>query len=94
MVCVYAPCRYEAILRRDLAPLQVMKLLLLDATTSNAFLSLFFTWSHEAIVFTKAHQAFILYAAILSTFLVQAFFFDLGGWLGGWLVGWLAGWLV
>ena len=68
---------YEALLRRDLTARQAIWMFLLDMSTSNAFLSLFFTWSHEAIVFTKAHQTFILYAAILSTFLVQAFFFEL-----------------
>ncbi len=55
-----------------------MWLLLLDVATRNAFVSLFFTWGHEAIVYTTAHRSFILYAAVLSTFLVQAFYFDPG----------------
>ena len=67
---------YEAILRGWLTAREVVVLVLLDTLSSNAFVSLFFAWSHEAVVFTKAHQAFILYSAVMSTFLVQAFFFD------------------
>jgi hypothetical protein len=70
--------RQEAILRRWLTARQAMWLLLLDVATRNAFVSLFFTWGHEAIVYTTAHRSFILYAAVLSTFLVQAFYFDPG----------------
>ena len=42
------------------------------------FLAMFFRWSHERIVFTRADKAYLLYGGILSTFLVQAFLFDAG----------------
>ena len=69
---------YEAILRGWLLMDQVTSLLTLDIVTTNPFLALLFRWSHEHIVFTQADKAIGLYAGVLSTFLVQAFFFDAG----------------
>ena len=67
----------EAFLRNWLPPRDVATLLALHFLTTNSFLALAFRWSHEHVVFTQADKAFMLYAAILSTFLVQAFLSDL-----------------
>lgn len=65
---------FESILRGWLSARQVVWILFLNAVTSNAVLSLCFTWSHDHMVFTQADKAFILYASILSTFLAVVFF--------------------
>ena len=67
---------FEAILRGWLSPGQILALVSLQLLSVNAYLSLFFTWSHEHLVYTAADKAYVLYAALLSTFLVQAFFLD------------------
>jgi len=68
---------FEAILRGWLPAKSVASLMSLSVLSSNTFLSLLFRWAHEFVVFTQADKAFTLYAAILSTFLVQAFLSDL-----------------
>lgn len=70
---------FEAILRRFLSPAQVVRVVSLQIVTVSPFLSLFFRWSHERIVFTRVDKAYLLYAAVLGTFLVQAFLFDAEG---------------
>eukprot|EP00750_Incisomonas_marina_P010853 INCI16312.9.p1 GENE.INCI16312.9~~INCI16312.9.p1 ORF type:complete len:1916 (+),score=402.72 INCI16312.9:439-6186(+) len=65
-----------AILRGWLSAGQVAGLVFLQVLTVNPFIALFFRWSHERIVFTQADKAFILYSGVVSTFLVQAFYFD------------------
>jgi len=67
---------FEAILRGWVRGGQVLGLVFLQILAVNPFIGLFFRWSHETIVFTASDKAFILYASLLSTFLVQAFFFD------------------
>lgn len=66
----------EAILRGWLTPRAVTLLLFTSVLTSNSFVGLLFRWAHEHLVFTQADKAFLLYNAILSTFLVQAFLAD------------------
>eukprot|EP00750_Incisomonas_marina_P021517 INCI449.2.p1 GENE.INCI449.2~~INCI449.2.p1 ORF type:complete len:3169 (+),score=588.56 INCI449.2:893-9508(+) len=68
---------FEAIIRGWLPKRQVLGLVALDILTGNTFLTLLFRWSHEHVVYTQADKAFMLYAAFLSTFLVQAFLADL-----------------
>lgn len=68
--------RYEAILRGWLSFSEIVILLALEIVTSNPFLSLFFSWSHEAIVYTQADKAVTMYAAVLMTFLSSALFFE------------------
>ena len=45
--------------------LPVAVLVLLDIVTVNPFLSLFFEWSHEAIVYNRSDKSFILYSQIM-----------------------------
>ena len=68
---------YEAILRGWMPVGEFFRLVGLDVATGNTFLSLMFSWSHEQVVFTRADKAFMLYAAFLSTFLVQSFLADI-----------------
>jgi len=68
---------YEAILRGWMPAGEFFRLVGLDVATGNTFLALVFSWSHEQVVFTQADKAFMLYSAILSTFLVQSFLADI-----------------
>lgn len=55
---------------------KIASLFSLDIVSGNPFLTLMFRWAHEHLVFTQVDKALGLYAGVLSTFLVQAFFFD------------------
>ena len=68
--------RHEAILRGWLRLDKIASLFALDIVCGNPFLTLTFRWAHEHLVFTQVDKALGLYAGVLSTFLVQAFFFD------------------
>jgi hypothetical protein len=37
----------------------------------NPFLTMFFRWSHERIVFTNSDKSFLMYAGIMTSFLVS-----------------------
>lgn len=65
----------EAIFRGRLSFPKVAFIIFLQIVTSNPFLSFFFRWSHQAIVYTQADKAMVLYSAVLMTFLSSAFFF-------------------
>ena len=67
---------FEAILRGHVSAGSSAKMIALQILSVNPFLALFFTWSHEHIVFTQVDKAYILYGGILTSFLVQAFLFD------------------
>ncbi len=45
----------------------------------NPFLSMFFRWTHDRIVFTTADKAYLLYAGIVASFLVRVGVGDGGG---------------
>ena len=66
----------EAIFRGRLSFPKVAFIIFLQIVTSNPFLSFFFRWSHQAIVYTQADKAMVLYSAVLMTFLSSAFFFE------------------
>jgi len=68
--------RMEAIFRGWLSFPKVAFIIFLQIVTSNPFLSFFFRWSHQAIVYTQADKAMVLYSAVLMTFLSSAFFFE------------------
>eukprot|EP00750_Incisomonas_marina_P005736 INCI14106.1.p1 GENE.INCI14106.1~~INCI14106.1.p1 ORF type:complete len:1091 (-),score=238.03 INCI14106.1:1586-4858(-) len=67
---------FEAILRGWLPGCTVLGMVFLQILSVSPYLALFFRWTHENIVFTAADKAYVLYAALLSTFLVQAFFLE------------------
>ena len=71
-------CRYEAIIRGWLQAKEILWLMVLDVVSSNVFLALFFSWSHDSLVFTRSDKSFLLYTSIMTTFIVQAFFFSTG----------------
>lgn len=71
---VLRSAEYDAILRGWLPAKQVVWLMFLEILTSNAILSMMFSWGHDHIVFTRGDKAFILYASVLSTFLAVVFF--------------------
>ena len=62
---------FEAILRGWLPGCTVLGMVFLQILSVSPYLALFFRWTHENIVFTAADKAYVLYAALLSTFLVQ-----------------------
>ena len=53
-----------------------MTLLLLEMITLNAFFGLLFRWKFDYLVYGTHHKVWLTYAAILSTFIVQAAFAD------------------
>lgn len=68
--------RQEAILRGAFNIQQVVRLMLLQNFSTNVFVSLFFSWNHDGVIFTLADKMSLLYVAVLATFLVQTFFFE------------------
>ena len=67
---------YEAVLRRWVAGLDVLKLMAMEVLTSNSVLGLLFHWDHEAVVFGRADKAAIFFGAVLMTFVSSAFLFN------------------
>ncbi len=53
-------------------------IIFLHVMSVHPLVSLAFRWSHERIVFTTSDKTLLLYASILNTFLLQAFFFNAG----------------
>ena len=66
----------EAMLRGWLSASTATGMVALSIVASNTFLALLFQWSHERIVFTRVDKSFLLYTAVVSTFMVQALFTD------------------
>jgi hypothetical protein len=50
----------EGILRSWFTPKEVALLVALEVATANPFFGIFFSWSHEAIVYTRADKAVVL----------------------------------
>ena len=67
---------FDGMLRGWIPTKEVFALIGLHLVTSNSFVGLAFRWNFDRLVFGIRDRAFILYAGVLSTFLVNAFLFD------------------
>lgn len=67
----------RAILRGWLHCGLILKLFFLNLLVNSPYLCLLFQWSHDSLIYTVGDKAYLLYSALLSTFVVQALIMDI-----------------
>jgi hypothetical protein len=68
---VIGSAEHEAILRGLFSHWQVAALVALETVVLNPFLGVFFSWDHEAVVFTRADKAVNLCVTLMNERLID-----------------------